>query len=163
MPAPSHSTVSSEAAVIVGLVVSSMVKVAVDSEKFPQASVALKVTVADPVAPQSSLKAVKLFDQTKPQLSVAVAPPLEANQAFKAAVLPAPSHSTVWLVAAIVIEGLTVSCTVMVLLQSDVQPVWLVSESESTNCWPQFPVFKVTVWEVVLPSIEAPFPVTDQT
>ncbi len=56
--------------------------VAVVGVAFPQASVAVKITVADPVCPQPSLSVVKLFVQvTAEQLSVAAAPPLEANQA----------------------------------------------------------------------------------
>ena len=56
---PSHSTVSSSAAVsIVGLVVSSIVNVAVVVLALPQSSVAVNVTIALPVAPQSSLNAV---------------------------------------------------------------------------------------------------------
>ena len=43
---------------IVGFVVSSIVNVAVVELALPQSSVAVKITVADPVAPQSSLKAV---------------------------------------------------------------------------------------------------------
>ena len=51
-----HSSVKSLAATsILGAVVSSMVKVALVVLVFKQASVAVKVTVADPVAPQSSL------------------------------------------------------------------------------------------------------------
>ena len=114
LPAPSHSTVSSEAAVISGLVVSSIVNVAEEELLFPQSSVAVKVTVAEPVAPQSSLKPSKsLLQVTPPQISEAVAPPLLFNHAFKAAVLPAPSHSTVSSEAA-VISGLVVSSIVNV-------------------------------------------------
>ena len=59
LPMPSHSTVSSSAAVsIVGLVVSSIVNVAVVVLALPQSSVAVNVTIALPVAPQSSLNAV---------------------------------------------------------------------------------------------------------
>ena len=73
-----------------------MVKVAVLVVVLLQASVAVKITVADPVAPQSSLNEVKLWDQvTAPHASDADAPPLVDNHVFKAAVLPAPSHSTV--------------------------------------------------------------------
>jgi hypothetical protein len=58
-PDPSHSTVSSEASVsMLGGVVSSIVKVAVVVVVKRQASVAVKVTTALPVAPQSSLKAL---------------------------------------------------------------------------------------------------------
>jgi hypothetical protein len=60
-----------------------MVKVAVVAALFPQASVAVKVTVAEPVAPQVSETDVKLLVQvTFEQLSLAEAPPLEANQAL---------------------------------------------------------------------------------
>ncbi len=78
---------------IEGTVVSTMVKVAVLDEAFPQASVAVKVTVALPVDPQRSERDVKLFDQVTPlHISEAVAPPLFASHAFNADVLPAPSH-----------------------------------------------------------------------
>ena len=46
-----------------GSVVSSIVKVAVVVLLFPHSSVAVNMTVADPVAPQSSLNAVKSLDQ----------------------------------------------------------------------------------------------------
>jgi hypothetical protein len=116
LPAPSHSTVSSEADVVAGAVVSSIVNVAETLLLLPQSSVAVKVTVADPVAPQSSLKPAKsLLNVTAPQLSVAVAPPLFANQAFNASAFPAPSHSTVSSEAD-VITGAVVSWTVMVWL-----------------------------------------------
>ena len=82
---------------------SSMVKVAVVLVLLPQASVAVKITVAEPVAPQldpepveGALRALKsLLQLTAPQLSEAEAPPLVFSQSFRAAVLPAPSHSTV--------------------------------------------------------------------
>ena len=45
---------------------SSMVNVAVVELVLPQASVAVKVTVALPVAPQSSLRAVKSLDHVTP-------------------------------------------------------------------------------------------------
>ena len=115
-PAPSHGTVKSLAAVsILGSVVSSIVNVAVVVLEFPQTSVAVKVTVAAPVAPQRSESALKSLDQVTPlQLSDADAPPLEANQAFKAAAFPAPSHSTVLLLAAVLIVGAMVSSTVII-------------------------------------------------
>ena len=54
---PSHSTVWSEAEVsMLGAVVSTMVNVAVVVLTLLQSSVAVKMTVAEPVAPQSSLK-----------------------------------------------------------------------------------------------------------
>ena len=69
------------------------VNVAEEVAVFPQASVAVKITVT--AAEQSLAKASKSFDQvTSEQLSVAVAPPLEANQASTAPWLPVPSHST---------------------------------------------------------------------
>src|SRR5882762_523961 len=59
-----------------GPTVSWMVKVAVVVLKLPQASEALKITVAEPVAPQRSDNAVKsLVQVTALQLSVADAPP----------------------------------------------------------------------------------------
>ena len=114
LPMPSHSTVWSEAAVMSGLVVSSIVKVAVELLKLPQSSVAVNVTVAEPVAPQSSLKPSKSLLQVTPlHTSEAVAPPLLSNQAFNASMLPMPSHSTVWSEAA-VRSGLVVSSMVNV-------------------------------------------------
>ena len=60
-----------------------MVKVAEVVEAFPQLSVAVKVTVAEPVAPQVSDTETKLLVQdTIQQISEATAPPLEANQAL---------------------------------------------------------------------------------
>ena len=98
-----------------GAVVSSMVKVAVVVLVFKQSSVAVKVTKAEPVAPHSSLKAVKSLDHiTPPQRSEAAAPPLEANQAFSSAVFPAPSHSTVSSTATVSIVGSVVSSMVKV-------------------------------------------------
>ena len=54
LPMPSHSTVWSEAGHL-GSMVSSMVKVAVVLLALSQSSVAVKITVTEPVAPQSSL------------------------------------------------------------------------------------------------------------
>ena len=92
-----------------------MVKVAVVLDVFPQSSDAVKITVALPVAPQSSLRLVKLLDQVTPlQMSEATAPPLLDSQAFRAAVLPVPSHSTVWLEASVSMLGSTLSSMVKV-------------------------------------------------
>ena len=92
-----------------------MVNVAVVEVALLQSSVAVNVTVALPVAPQSSLNAVKsLLQVTLLQTSLAAAPPLESNHAVKAAVLPAPSHSTVSFEAAVSIVGLVVSSIVNV-------------------------------------------------
>ena len=91
----------SEAATsIVGFAVSSMVKVAVVVVKFPQASVAVKVTVSVPVAPQSSLRPVLSLVQVTPEhTSDALAPPLFANHAAKApeggTTLPSPAQSPI--------------------------------------------------------------------
>jgi hypothetical protein len=53
-----------------------MVNVAVDDEALPQASVAVNMTVALPVAPQRSESEVKLLVQMTPEhTSDAVAPP----------------------------------------------------------------------------------------
>ena len=71
-------------------------KVAVVDVLLPHASVAVKITVAAPVAPHKSLKPVKLLLQVTPEhTSLAAAPPLFANHAFNAPVFPDPSHSTV--------------------------------------------------------------------
>ncbi len=70
---------------ITGAVVSSVVKVAVVELKFPQASVAVKVTVSVPVAPQASLRPVLSLVQVTPEhASEASAPPLSANHAVNA-------------------------------------------------------------------------------
>ena len=136
LPSPSHSTVISEAAVTSGLVVSSIVNVAVVLDSFPQSSVAVNSTVAAPVAPHKSERASKLFDQvTLPQTSEAVAPPLFANQACKAAVLPSPSHSTV-ISEAGVISGLVVSSIVNVADVLDALP----QSSEAVNTTKAEPV-----------------------
>ena len=58
-PLPSHSTVKLVATIsIVGGVVSSIVNVEDAVAVFPQSSVAVKVTVAEPVAPHSSERAL---------------------------------------------------------------------------------------------------------
>jgi hypothetical protein len=51
---------------MLGFVVSSIVNVAVVETVSPQSSVAVKVTVAAPVAPQRSLRAVKSLDHVTP-------------------------------------------------------------------------------------------------
>src|SRR5688572_20922110 len=116
LPAPSHSTVSSDASVsIVGGVVSSIVKVAVVVLALPQSSEIVRATVALPVSPQSSLKDVKLLLQVTPlHTSLAAAPPFAASHALSAAVLPAPSHSTVSSDASVSIVGGVVSSIVKV-------------------------------------------------
>ena len=95
---------------IVGGVVSIIVNVAVVVDWLLDASDAVKITVAVPVWPQPSLKPLKLLVQvTAEQVSFAIAPPLLANHACKAAMFPAPSHWTVWLIANSVIVGGVVS------------------------------------------------------
>ena len=60
-----------------------IVNVADVVEEFPQASVAVNITEAEPVAPQVSETEAKLLVQvTFEQTSEATAPPFEANQAF---------------------------------------------------------------------------------
>ena len=76
-----------------GASLSLMVKVAEQDVALPQASVAVNVTKAWPVAPQLSDNASKsCVISGSLQLSVAVA---EANQAARSSALPFPSHSTV--------------------------------------------------------------------
>ena len=100
-----------------------IVKVAVVEELFPQLSVAVKVTEAEPVAPQVSETEVKLLLQvTEEQTSVAEAPPFEANQAFNAAVFPFPSHCTSKFEACVVIVGLVLSIIVNVAVVEDEFP-----------------------------------------
>ena len=85
---------------------SRIVKVAVVVDVFPQASVALNVTRADPVPPHPSDKPAKSLLQVTPlQSSVAVAPPLLASHALSAAVFPLPSQSTVWSDAGVIDGG----------------------------------------------------------
>ena len=84
LPFPSHSTEALVACVaIVGLVVSTIVKLAVVEDELPQASVAVKVT--ETAAEQSLAIALKLLVQvTSEQLSLETAPPLFANHSVKA-------------------------------------------------------------------------------
>src|SRR5690606_21527981 len=70
---------------------------------------AVNITVAEPVAPQRSLKASKSLLQVTPLASVAVAPPLDSNQALSAAAFPFPSLSTELSEASAVISGSVVS------------------------------------------------------
>ena len=92
-----------------------MVNVAEEVTVLPQSSLAVKMTVALPVAPHSSLNATKsLLQVMVPHSSSAVAPPLLVNHAFRAVVLPAPSHSTVSSVAPAVRVGAVVSSMVNV-------------------------------------------------
>ena len=102
-----------------GSVVSSMVNVAEVVLVLPQSSVAVKITVAAPVAPQRSLRAVKsLLQVTPPHASVAApAPPLAASQLLRAVVLPRPSHSTVMSMAGLAMAGSVVSSMVNVAVE----------------------------------------------
>ena len=101
---------------------SSIVNVATVLVALPQSSVAVKVTVAAPVAPQASLNASKSCDQlTPPHASVAEAPPLLANQAVSSSPLPAPSHSAVASIASVT-SGAVVSETTKTCACSDSFP-----------------------------------------
>ena len=76
----SHSIVRFAGSVSTGAVVSSMVNVALVSDGKLHASVAVKVTFAEPVSAHPSDKAVKsLLNVTAPHTSVAEAPPSEFN------------------------------------------------------------------------------------
>ena len=70
-----HSMVTSAGTLNDGGVVSSIVNVAVVETELFEGSVAVKVTLAEPVTPQPSLKVVKSFVHTTLQASVAIAPP----------------------------------------------------------------------------------------
>src|SRR5688572_1749855 len=105
-PAPSHSTVMLEAARMEGGVVSTILKVATVEEALPQSSVAVKVTVALPVAPHGLESPLKLLLQVTPeQISEAAAPPLLESQLLRALLLPTPLHSTVKSEAAVIAGG----------------------------------------------------------
>ena len=97
---------------VIGFVVSIILKVAVDEAELPQPSIAVNITVAEPVWPQSSESDTKLFVQViAEQLSEAIAPPLDVNQIWRSCkVFPLISHSTVSSVADTVITGGVVSC-----------------------------------------------------
>src|SRR5688572_10243490 len=97
---------------MVGAVISSIVNVAVvetESGFIGSSSVAVKVTDTVPVAPHAEVNEVKSLLHTKEavQASDALAPPLLANHALRAAVLPAPSHCTVIGAAGSIIPGAT--------------------------------------------------------
>lgn len=110
-----HSTVAFSGQVMIGSVVSSIVKVATVLEGCPHSSVAVKTTSAPPVSPQPLDNAVKsLLHVTLPQLSEASAPPCEPSHTLSAAALPAPSHSSVEFDACVSILGAVASTTVMV-------------------------------------------------
>ena len=94
---------------------SSIVNVAVVELLLSQSSMAVKVTVTEPVAPQSSLKPSKSLLHSKLlQLSEADAPPLLDNQASNASMLPIPSHSTVTSADAGSMTGASSSMSVMI-------------------------------------------------
>ena len=118
---PSHSTELSLAEEsMVGAVVSSIINVAEVVENNPHSSVAVKVTKAEPVLPQSSLKVVKSLVQVSPeQPSEAIAPPLFINQFAKASLgSDVPSHSTVLSDATKSIVGSVLSAIVKVAMVS---------------------------------------------
>ena len=103
-------------------------------------SVAVKVTVAEPVMPQSSLKAIKLLVQVTPAQLSEAAPvtPIEANQSLISVVFPLPSHSTVKSEASTSIVGGVASSMVKVASNS----IKLLLSSVSLN---------VTISEPVMP------------
>ena len=86
-----------------------MVKVAVVEEEFPQASVAVKTTVAEPVLPQRSDNPLKLFDQVTAEQSVADAPPLEFSQLLSCVKFVLELHSMVRFAADDTIAGGVIS------------------------------------------------------
>ena len=84
LPEPSHSTVASAAAITSGAIVSSIVNVAVVDVALPQSSVAVNVTIDEPVGPQAMFSPSKSFVHiTPPHASVAVAPPLLSSHAAR--------------------------------------------------------------------------------
>src|SRR6056297_1947009 len=101
--------------VIVGALLSTIVKVACAVVLLPQSSVAVKVTKDSPVVPQSSLSVVKSFVHvTFEQLSNAAPPPWLFNQLLRSVVLPEPSQNTVKSLGLVVISGAVVSSIVKV-------------------------------------------------
>src|SRR5262245_60412446 len=94
---------------------------------FPQASVAVKVTVAAPLAPHRSLRLVKSLVTTALPLQTSLAVTL-ASQALIWPLLPEPSHSKTALVVQ-AITGAVVSCTDTVR----VQLLWLPQASVAVN------------------------------
>src|SRR5437868_7847632 len=97
---------------MVGIVLSVMVSVRGQLLWLPQASVAVKMTVAEPVRPQPAVKPLKSLVTTALPLHVSLAVAL-ASQALIWAVLPAPSHSKTALVGQLMV-GLVVSVIVSV-------------------------------------------------
>ena len=115
-------------------------KLAVVEDGLPQASVAVKVTEAVPVEPQSSLNPSKLLVQvTSEHVSLETAPPLEANHAAKASWFPWPSHSTVAFEACVEIVGLVVSTIVKLAVVEDGLPQASVAVkvTDAVPVWPQ--------------------------
>ena len=91
---------------------SSIVNVAVEEEAFSHPSITVNVTVALPVAAQSSESDAKsLLQEISPQTSVADASPFASNHASNSALFPSPSHSTVRFCAMLLNSGAEVSTT----------------------------------------------------
>ena len=127
--------------------------VAVVDEALPQPSVAVKVTVALPVTPQRSESELKSLLQVTPEhASEAVAPPLLASQAFKADVLPVPSHSTVDPDAAVTVGGV-VSLIVKLAVELTEFPEGSVAVKVTVALpvFPQAPVRAVKLFVQVTP------------
>jgi len=119
--AAQEAVTAAGAAGATGLVVSCTLNVAEVVEAFPQASVAVKITVT--AAEQSLLSALKLLVHvTAEQASVAAAPPWLFNQSLSAVVLPDPSHSTTMFEAWVLITGAVTSWTLMVCVAVDELP-----------------------------------------
>ncbi len=93
-----------------------MVKMADVVEVLLHSSVTVKITVDEPVKPQSSLKATKSLLQVYVPHTSEAAPalPLAESQPFKSDRLPAPSHSTVKSMASEAMAGSVVSSMVKV-------------------------------------------------
>ena len=103
-----HSNTISDGQLISGIVVSSMVNVALVLLLFPHPSVAVNSTSMLPVMPQSGVRSpTKSFVHSigSLQASVAVAPPLLLIHACKAVLCIPPSHSTVSSIAAVIAGG----------------------------------------------------------
>src|SRR6266446_803426 len=130
LPAPSHSTVTSAGAVTSGGVLSLIVKVLLpEVPVLLQASVEVQWALITTVPPQPGvlLSCTYTGAAVVPQLSLALAP---LFQAFRAAVLPAPSHSTVTSAGAVTSGGVlslivkVLLPEVPVLLQASVEVQW---------------------------------------
>ena len=100
---------------ITGGVLSIIEKMADVVVEFPHASLAVKVTIAEPLLPHNLEIDEKSFVQlTAELLSVASAPPFESSQAFNSLIFPFPSHSTVLFSACLLMTGAVFSTLTVV-------------------------------------------------